>query len=243
MSNVQSWVSRALALGAVGFVAWLGLPALPSPDPWPTPAETETGLKPLLAQDLGQAWGKKEYQRSWEAARLIDQLFPQSAEAARLKPLAPQMEQLALREQLAGKWRYNTVSSAGWGTLNEAQITAEQPQFNPDASPSFLLLRTGDLARYRAVYLVPGQALPADCAHKTGCVLQVQHGQGTSSVRWLPVEGQEGWWQASNPEQTLGWLVQKSRLEMTWVGQQEPLRFESGELDLIRMGLQSALSP
>ena len=132
------------------------------------------------------------------------------------------------------------MSSPGWGTLNEAQIASEPSRFEPGAPASFLLLRTGDLARYRAVFLVPGQALPAECASPAGCVLQVERQQGRSSVRWLPVEGQEGWWQASNPEQTLGWLGQKTPLEVTWLGQKEPIRFEAGELDLPRMGLQSA---
>ena len=240
MGKVQTWVSRAIVLGAVGFVAWLGLPAQPTPTPWPSASDTEALLKPALAADVGQAWGRQEYQRAWASARLIEQLFPDSAEAARLKPVAPRLEKLATQERLAEKWRYETLSSPGWGTLNEAQIASETSRFDPEASPSFLLLRTGDLARYRAVFLVPGQALPAECASPAGCVLQVERPQGRSSVRWVPVEGQEGWWQASNPEQTLGWLSQKTPLEVVWSGQKEPLRFETGELDLARMGLQPA---
>lgn len=240
MGKVQIWVSRAIVLGAVGFMAWLGLPTQPSPAPWPSAPDTEALLKPRLVADVGQAWGRQEYQRAWESAGLIEQLFPHSPEAARLKPVAPRLEQLATQERLAEKWHYKTLSSPGWGTLNEAQIASEPSRFEPEASPSFLLLRTGDLARYRAVFLVPGQALPADCTAPAGCVLQVARRQGKSSVRWLPVEGQEGWWQASNPEQTLGWLGQKTPLEVTWPGQKEPIRFEAGELDLPRMGLQSA---
>lgn len=240
MGKVQIWVSRAIVLGAVGFMAWLGLPTQPSPAPWPPAPDTEALLKPRLVADVGQAWGRQEYQRAWESAGLIEQLFPHSPEAARLKPVAPRLEQLATQERLAEKWHYKTLSSPGWGTLNEAQIASETSRFEPEASPSFLLLRTGDLARYRAVFLVPGQALPADCTAPAGCVLQVARRQGKSSVRWLPVEGQEGWWQASNPEQTLGWLGQKTPLEVTWPGQKEPIRFEAGELDLPRMGLQSA---
>lgn len=240
MGKVQTWVSRAIVVGAVGFVAWLGLPAQPTPTPWPSASDTEALLKPVLAADVGQAWGRQEYQRAWAAAGLIEQLFPDSAEAARLKPVAPRLEKLATQERLAEKWRYEIQSSPGWGTLNEAQIASETSRFDPQASPSFLLIRTGDLARYRAVFLVPGQALPAECATPAGCVLQVERQQGRSSVRWVPVEGQEGWWQASNPEQTLGWLSQKTPLEVVWPGQEEPLRFETGELNLARMGLQPA---
>lgn len=240
MGKVQIWVSRAIVLGAVGFLAWLGLPAQPSPAPWPSAQDTEALLKPQLVAAVGQAWGRQEYQRAWVSAWLIEQLFPNSPEAARLRPVAPRLEQLATQERLAEKWHYETLSSPGWGTLNEARIASETSRFELDAPASFLILRTGDLARYRAVFLVPGQALPADCTAPAGCVLQVTRQQGESSVRWLPVEGQEGWWQASNPEQTLGWLGQKTSLEVTWPGQKEPIRFEAGELDLIRMGLQSA---
>lgn len=240
MGKVQIWVSRAIVLGALGFVAWLGLPAQPSPDPWPSAPDTEALLKPQLLADVGQAWDRQEYQRAWASAELIEKLFPHSPEAARLKPVAPRLERLATQERLAAKWHYKTLSSPGWGTLNEAQIASEPSRFEPEAPASFLLLRTGDLARYRAVFLVPGQALPADCTAPAGCVLQVERQQGKSSVRWLPVEGQEGWWQASNPEQTLEWLSQKTPLEVTWPGQKEPIRFEAGELDLTRMGLQSA---
>lgn len=162
MGKVQIWVSRAIVLGALGFVAWLGLPAQPSPDPWPSAPDTEALLKPQLLADVGQAWDRQEYQRAWASAELIEKLFPHSPEAARLKPVAPRLERLATQERLAAKWHYKTLSSPGWGTLNEAQIASEPSRFEPEAPASFLLLRTGDLARYRAVFLVPGQALPAD---------------------------------------------------------------------------------
>lgn len=239
MVSVPSWVSVSILGVALASVAWLGLPSQPPQEAWPSPGDSEALLKPLLVADLSQAWKEKDFERAWGAAHLVVENYPSSSEAQRLAPQSSRLEALANQARRAAKWRYEELSSEGWGGLVQAQLTSEGLAFKPDASPSFLVVRNGSLARYQAVFVVPGVAFPPECNQSQGCILEVEHGSTQTKTRWLPVEGAEGWLQASNPGQVLSWLADGSSLAIPLPGQEEPLRFDTAGLDGARMGLQS----
>ena len=243
MNRLQAWGSRAFVAMLVLGVVWLGLPSQPPVEPWPSPSEASGTMAPRLAQEVGQAWKQERFQHAWQSAQVLASAFPQSPEAHRVESLKPRLSERAEAERLAQKWRYERLSAQGWGTFQEAQLPAERLGFSPDLPDSFLVVRTASESRFTAAFLVPGVRLPEDCFQPKGCLLNVEHTARTSPVRWVPVQGQDGWFQASNPQQLLGWLAQRTDLTFSWTGAQEPLVFESRGLDLPKMGLQAASGP
>ena len=240
MVRVPSWVSVSVLGVALASVAWLGLPSQPPLEDWPSPEASEALLKPLLVGDLARAWKEKDFEGAWDAAHLVMETYPASSEAQRLVPQSSRLEGLASQARRAAKWSYEELSAEGWGALVQAQLTSEALAFKPDASPSFLVVRNGSLVRYQAVFVVPGVAFPTECSQSQGCILEVKHNSGQTKTRWVPVDGVDGWLQASNPGQVLGWLAGGSSLALVLPGQEEPLRFDAAGLDGSRMGLQSA---
>ena len=240
MNQSQVWLSRAFVASLILGVAWLGLPTQPAVENWPSAADTSGTMAPRLAQEVGQRWNAKNFQAAWASAEVLTSAFPDSPEAKRVEPLLGKLKSHSEAERLAEKWAYDRLSAQGWGTFNEAQLPAERLGFSPDLPDTFLVIRTSSESRYTAAFLVPGVRLPDACFQAGGCLLNVQHSQSTSPVRWLPVKGQEGWFEASNPQQLLGWLTNRSDLTFSWSGAKEPLRFESSGLDLPKMGLSSS---
>lgn len=236
MPTVSTLSTLGLIVVAGGFLAWLGLPAQPPVDTsWPdaTPA-ARAAMATELARGVSQAWQANQKQLAWEQAQIVLTAYPEQPYSPRLEASRQRLEDAARQERWAQKWAYQTLEGAGWGRLSQAQLEAEPLSFNPDLPGSSLVVRTGSLSQYQAIFLIPGVPLPAECQTTAGCVLPIQHGTSQTPLRLVPSE--DGWYRFTDPQRVLEWLKQRQGLAVA-VSQEEPLRFETQGLDLPRMGL------
>ena len=236
MSRASLLTTWGVLLAAVGGLAWIGLPAQPPVDPsWPQPdAASRETMATELARGVSQAWKDNRKQVAWEQAHILLTAYPEQPYAQRLVASKERLGRAADQERWSQKWAYQTLEGTGWGRLSQAQIEADPLSFKPDLPASALVVRTGSLAQYTAVFLYPGVPLPAACQSPEGCVLPIEHGTEQTPLRLVPQP--EGGYRFTDPARLLGWVQQRQTVAME-VGAEEPLRFETRGLDLVRMGL------
>lgn len=222
MKNLVS-VSLAIYSLLVLGVLWVALPPGVPPDPsWPSPGEQATARTTQeLARHVSASWERGAKEKAWAYAQTILESDPHSLLAQRIRHMAPSLAAASERERLIGKWTYEEQEASGWGRLNQGQIAAETKtvgaqaaegedsdvvDLSPPAPPAQLVVRTGSLARFTAVFLVP-TLVPPTCQSAQGCVVHVKHGPQVTSMRLLPVKDQPGWLQFSDPARMIGWLA------------------------------------
>ncbi len=240
MSTVTTLTSWGMVLAAAGFLGWLGLPSQPPVDAsWPQPGPEARGMMATeLARGVSTAWQNNQKQLAWEQAEILLAWYPEQPYTPRLKASQARLKQAADQETWSKRWAYQTLEGGNWGRLAQAQVNSDPLSFSPDLPVSSLIVRTGSLAQYNAVFLVPGGNIPASCREPAGCVVQVNHGAEQTPLRLVPVK--DGWFRFTDTQRVLGWLQAGQALSVTW-SEAEPLRFETRGLDLQRMGLLSTV--
>jgi len=239
MVSGSTLTTTAVALAAAGLLAWLGLPAQPPMEAWPAPTpQAREAMATELARGVSRAWQSNEKQLAWEQAEILLEHYPEQIYAQRLLASKERLAKAAQQERWSKLWAYQTLEGGNWGRLSQAQI---QSTSSSGTDPSSLIVRTGNLAQYQAVYLVPKQPLPADCQQPSGCIVNVGHGGGSTPLRLVPADN-EGY-RFTDPQRVLGWLSQREPISLAW-SSRTPLEFQTQGLDLARMGLaQGPVAP
>lgn len=198
--KIGSWISTAVVALGLAFMGWLLLPP-PPPGPWPSPTpQSREAMAQELAKAASRTHAQEDHQGTYRAVKVLVESFPDTLFAERVAPHMGQIHEASLRQARAKKWSYTELQSSGWGRITQASIASEPNPLDPNAPPTYLVVRAGTHHSYAAVFLVPGVRLPEGCFMPSGCMVQVSIGSEgeINPYRILPEKDQEGWWRFSN---------------------------------------------